>query len=188
METNEKELQEEKVQEQTISKEEEIVKCKKCGEILEKNSKFCPSCGEKVEKEIVIEKKCRKCGTAFKENEKFCSNCGEKRGTTGSEDFSEEDIKNNKKIAILCYFGIFMLIPFLTRQNSNFIKYHSNQGLLLLIFSMASSFILIIPLLGWILGFVGMILSIVFFFMGVYNVLKGRVKPLPLIGKYQLIK
>lgn len=81
-----------------------------------------------------------------------------------------------------------MLIPFLTKPNSGFIKYHSNQGLLLLILSIVSSFITIIPILGWILGLIVLIVSFVFFIMGIINVVKGRVKPLPLIEKYKLIK
>lgn len=166
--------------------------CEKCGKILDEGVKFCPSCGTEVkteEKEELLDPICKKCGTILSDDVKFCPNCGTSRKSKKeSLEITEDDIKEHKNLAILCYLGIFMLIPFLTKPNSGFIKYHSNQGLLLLILSIVSSFITIIPILGWILGLIGLIVSFVFFIMGIINVVKGRVKPLPLIGKYKLIK
>jgi membrane protease subunit (stomatin/prohibitin family) len=48
--------------------------CPKCGASLEKNSKFCPECGEK----LVASKHCPECGEKLKPNAKFCINCGTK--------------------------------------------------------------------------------------------------------------
>lgn len=48
--------------------------CPKCGSSLEKNSKFCPECGEK----LVSEKYCTTCGEKINPNAKFCSSCGTK--------------------------------------------------------------------------------------------------------------
>lgn len=50
------------------------MKCKKCGYELEKNEKFCPSCGERVE----LKKVCPACGTELEENIKFCPACGKR--------------------------------------------------------------------------------------------------------------
>lgn len=46
--------------------------CKKCGQKLEPEAKFCMSCGEKVETEIV----CPDCGAVVPAGAKFCMNCG----------------------------------------------------------------------------------------------------------------
>ena len=48
--------------------------CPKCGCSLEKNSKFCPECGEK----LTSTKYCPKCGQKLNDNAKFCINCGTK--------------------------------------------------------------------------------------------------------------
>ena len=180
-------MENEKIILDTIS--EEKCKCQKCGKLLEEDAKFCSSCGaivELLEDELV----CRKCGLELSKEAKFCQRCGtpKKARLNESLEISQEDIDENKNIAILCYFGLFMLIPYLTRPNSNFIKYHSNQGVLILIATILSSVVMIIPILGWILGIVGYIFITVFFFIGIKNVLKGEIKPLPLIGKYILIK
>lgn len=50
------------------------MKCKKCGYELEKNEKFCPSCGERVE----LKKVCPACGIELEENIKFCPACGKR--------------------------------------------------------------------------------------------------------------
>ena len=48
--------------------------CPKCGCSLEKNSKFCPECGEKLS----ITKFCPECGAKLNPNSKFCIDCGTK--------------------------------------------------------------------------------------------------------------
>lgn len=48
--------------------------CPKCGCSLDKNSKFCPECGEK----LISEKHCPECGEKISANAKFCNNCGAK--------------------------------------------------------------------------------------------------------------
>lgn len=48
--------------------------CPKCGHSLEKNSKFCPECGEK----LASEKYCPECGEKLNPDAKFCNKCGAK--------------------------------------------------------------------------------------------------------------
>ena len=103
-------------------------------------------------------------------------------------EISTTDIEENKAIAILCYFGLFLLIPYLTKPDSKFIKYHTNQGVILLLFGIICSAVLIVPLLGWIAGLIGYLFSFVCFIIGILNVLNGRCKPLPLIGKFTVLK
>lgn len=54
----------------------EVIKasCPRCGASLEKNSKFCPECGEK----LVTAKFCPKCGKKQSPKAKFCIDCGTK--------------------------------------------------------------------------------------------------------------
>ena len=47
--------------------------CKKCGNNLQENQKFCSVCGEKVE----VINTCPKCGTKFEPGQKFCVVCGQ---------------------------------------------------------------------------------------------------------------
>ena len=48
------------------------MECKKCGNVLPENAKFCFECGAKVESEVI----CATCGTKMPEGYKFCMECG----------------------------------------------------------------------------------------------------------------
>jgi len=101
--------------------------------------------------------------------------------------FTPEDIENSKVMAGLAY--ILFFLPLLACPDSPFGRYHANQGLLLLILGMGGSIVLnIIPIIGWILLPFFAIVVFVFAIMGLVNGFTGKAKPLPLIGKYQLIK
>ena len=45
--------------------------CSKCDAEVEENQKFCPECGNEIEKDV-----CSKCHAEVEENQKFCPECG----------------------------------------------------------------------------------------------------------------
>jgi uncharacterized membrane protein len=101
------------------------------------------------------------------------------------------DAEQNKGMAIVAY--ILFFVPLLTgdHNKSPFVKYHTNQGTILFIFAVGGwivSSILMIILIGFLLGFVISIASLVFLVIGIINVVNGRMKPLPVIGKFTIIK
>lgn len=174
---------------------EEILKeeifCQYCGKKMEEDAKFCSSCGKSTEK---ISLTCE-CGTSYENNQKFCSKCGKKlttsflsSSTENTEDFSQTDIDENKGLSILCYLGILLLIPLLAKPQSKYLKFHSNQGILLMIIEIICTFILFIPILGWIVGFIGYLFAMICTVIGIINAIKGKTKRLPLIGKFNILR
>lgn len=146
---------------------------------------------------------CRKCGAEVAEGVAFCQVCGasmnDAQGSANQSQYNPgaqnspyqaapNDVEDNKLIGILCYLGILLLIPLLTRPDSQFIKFHSNQGLLLLLLGIAAGVVAAIPVLGWIVAVAASIFSLVCFIMGIINVTSGQMKELPLIGKIQILK
>lgn len=91
------------------------------------------------------------------------------------------------KIAVLCYFGLLFLIPYFT-SDSEFVRFHCNQGLLLLLADVIVGIVSSIFVVGWLVGLVGGIFTVICFFKGISNVLNGKMAQLPVIGKYQLLK
>ena len=90
--------------------------------------------------------------------------------------------EQDKVMLILSYLGILSLIPLLTVKDSDFVKYHAKQGLVLGIAFFVISLINAIPLVGqiiWCVAFVGYIVATV---MGITKSLKGERWAIPVIS------
>jgi uncharacterized membrane protein len=110
----------------------------------------------------------------------------ERRTLMSEKNYTPEDIEKNKVVAAIAY-AIFF-IPLLVDKDSEFGKFHANQGLLLLIISLVGNAVLTISIVGILLLPVLNVLLLVLFLMGVINALNGAAKDLPVIGKYRLLK
>lgn len=97
---------------------------------------------------------------------------------------------NVKAVSAIAYLGILFFVPLLTNPESDFAKYHANQGLLLLLtFLVINTVGWVIPVIGWLIILpIGNIALLVLFIMGLINALNGEKKPLPVIGGFELIK
>lgn len=102
------------------------------------------------------------------------------------KNYTPEDIEKNKVVAAIAY-AIFF-VPLLVDKDSEFGKFHANQGLLLLIVSLLGNAILTVSIVGILLLPVLNIILLVLFIMGVINAINGEAKDLPVIGKYRLLK
>lgn len=99
----------------------------------------------------------------------------------------------SKLWGILGYiFPILFFVPLIMDdlKTNAYSKFHANQQLVLLLAAIAVNIVgSIIPVLGWfiILPF-GSIALIVLAIMGIVNAAKGEQKPLPMIGKIEILK
>lgn len=122
-----------------------------------------------------------------------------------------QDAEKNKFFGILAYFPFLFLIPLFAAQDSKFSKFHANQGLLLTIvavilwviqkilnsiiikimyrniwnnpFSYAAGGGIATSIVGLVVWAIITVLAII----GIVSANKGECKPLPLIGKFNLI-
>lgn len=83
---------------------------------------------------------------------------------------------------------IVFLIPLVPAKDSNFARFHTNQGIVLVIAAVVSVIIAAIPVIGWIIAPVIGIAVTVLAVIGILNVLNGKAKELPLIGKFRILK
>ena len=122
-----------------------------------------------------------------------------------------KDAESNKGMAIISYIGILFIIPLLTGdyKKSPFLRFHTNQGFVLFLTAVALwivwSIIWAIAIRGiyrgiyysyswgaW--GFMGTLSWILWLaiaalcVIGIINAASGKMKPLPLIGKFTIIK
>ncbi|MDE7230718.1 MAG: hypothetical protein K2N56_09580 [Oscillospiraceae bacterium] len=106
---------------------------------------------------------------------------------------------NDKVMGVLCYIPFVCLIPIIL-GGSPFVRYHSNQGLVLFIAELIMGAIStlcglllgIIPVIGgWIGGLIGGIfglIALLYIIVGVVHVVNMETKPLPGIGAITLLK
>lgn len=115
--------------------------------------------------------------------------------------FNSEDVASNKVMGILAYLGILFLVPLLAAKDSQYARFHTNQGSVLFIFdivmwiiSLVVNFVITFASLG-ILSFVGTIISnllgllcLALTIVGIVNACSGEPKKLPIIGGITLYK
>ncbi len=112
--------------------------------------------------------------------------------------YDPEDITRNKSVCALSYLSVLFFLPLVVCPDSRYGRFHANQALVLLITSVAGNVmfriaksILSVVHLGWIAGiaswFWGLLVFLLMIF-GIVNVLNGRARELPLIGKIKLLR
>ena len=101
---------------------------------------------------------------------------------------ANKDVEDNKVIAALAY--IIFFLPLIVAKDSEFGKFHANQGLILLLLGFAVSIVgTIIPFIGWfIIAPIGGLVVFVLGILGIINALNGVEKELPFIGSIKLLK
>lgn len=174
--------------------------CSKCGNQIADGSKFCDKCGASVN------------GGDTKNTNNTAKNISDSVEDLGAKiagfnntsdytsDYDKTDIDNNKAFAVLAYLGILILIPILAAPNSKFARFHSNQGLVFIISSIAVNIVVSIlrivsyaiadplgKIFSVITGIVA-ILILVIGIIGIVNAAQGKAKELPLIGKIRILK
>lgn len=170
--------------------------CSNCGAKLDDNAEFCSSCGTRVQKKA--------------ENvnpQQAYSNQSYQNQNVQHAQPLDADVQNNKVMAVLAYIGLLVLIPIFAAKDSKFARFHSGQGLTLMIFSVAYWILQLIinAIVGTIFpptwfgvpsvvaSLVSAILSLggIFFLVlaiiGIVNAAKGTFTKLPILGQIDFI-
>jgi uncharacterized membrane protein len=96
-------------------------------------------------------------------------------------------------LAIIGYILPFLIfLPLVTEgKNDPFARFHANQQLILLLFWLGGHTVagmLVVLFIGILILPLTSLASLVFAILGIINVLNGVMKPLPLIGRFTLIR
>ena len=171
----------------------------------------CSACGADVNENA---EKCEYCGSPLTSNNNVNFNNHQPKMTNNTEynkeekntqhiveDFTKEDMEENKVMAVLGY--VFPIVPYLVEKNSKWVRFHSIQGMNLWIYGIILTVVLtIITVIFSIIPFIGVIISALIGLLlfavsigsfalgviGIVNVLKMQAKPLPIIDKIKILK
>ncbi len=87
-------------------------------------------------------------------------------------------------MAIMSYISVLCLIPILTKEKDEFVKFHAKQGLVLFIGEVATWIVFIIVPFLWFLGNLLGIFWLALSVIGIVNVVNKKKKEVPLVGKF----
>lgn len=109
--------------------------------------------------------------------------------STRQVNFTQEDVNNGKTMAIIAYLIFFIPLLMDDMKRNNFVMYHTEQSIVLLIVNILAG---IVGTITCGIGFILYIPWIIFLIMGMMNASKGECKPLPMVGqfgeKFNLVK
>lgn len=192
-------------------------------------------------KGIIIMAFCKNCGQELAEDANVCTNCGTPVETPAPAqeapqaqpvdntapaeqvtpaDYSvetpseEDDVKANKGISILSYFGILLLIPLFVRKTSEYCKFHVKQGANLFVITIAYTIVtqILLAIIGLIfrptvhtlfyytyttphpvhtvfnvIFSLGSIFFLVIAIIGMVNAGTGKKKDMPILGGFKFM-
>ncbi len=108
--------------------------------------------------------------------------------------YSRKDIDENRLMSALAYLSWLVLIPLLIGKQSPFVKFHTNQGLVLaiaeIVVILLLRFLQYLPLIGWIFRIICYLFEIACIMMsilGIVNAANGRAKELPIVGSIHIL-
>lgn len=93
---------------------------------------------------------------------------------------SQED----KVYAALSYVWILVFVPLLLKRNNGYVQFHAKQGVVLLIVEVILWVIGMVPILGWLVSFLGHIVVAILAVLGIVAALVGRYWEMPFLGEY----
>lgn len=143
---------------------------------------------------------CSKCGAQIPDNTGVCPSCGapqenganQQAYVNGGNYMDPNDVQQNKVMAVLAYIDILFLVPLLAAPNSQYARFHTNQGLVLFLFDIVvgilTAVLAFIPFIGLIVSSVLGLGVFVLMILGIVNAATGKANELPLIGKIRIIK
>lgn len=119
----------------------------------------------------------------------------------------QEDVAQNKVLALVSYLHYFFFIPMIIKPQSRYLRFHGNQGLTLFLCSLALAIVhAVLCTLFGLFAFAGpagaiasiflvCLFSVIIYgsillwtILGIYNAVTGKAKELPLIGRFRLLK
>lgn len=153
--------------------------CNRCGETLPAGVKKCPTCGYDVG--------WKPGGLAYqevprKENKEEGYHSSYTDETFEYEIFDGEN-DQTRRISALCYVGPVFFVPLLLKKDSDYIRFHTNQGLVLFLCELAA--------FGIFHGLIGLAMKagcIYCAVQGIKNANVGKKERLPYIGKVDILK
>ncbi len=91
-------------------------------------------------------------------------------------------VSKNTGLAVLAYLGPLVIVSYLMGKDDPFVKFHTKQGLVLLVIEAVLYFIFSMWWTMWMLVNLVRLALLVLAVLGIVNVVQGKEKELPVVG------
>lgn len=175
-----------------------MIICSKCGTQMNDGTAFCKNCGTPVGQPQMVQPQMGMNQGAYQPQQPAFDPYNH------TAEFSAKDISDNKVMAMLPYLfsWIGVVLVLLASKESPYASFHVKQYLKVLVtqavmslISIACIVVMIIPVLGWIIGGLGLvaiaIMNIILFvvtIIGFFGVCKGTAKELPIVKGLKFLR
>ena len=94
----------------------------------------------------------------------------------------EKEIREGKFFAAISYITFLCIVSLVLKKDNKFALHHAKQGLVLFVFEVVCFIVSIIPILGWLIAVLGLIVFPVFCAWGILGALRGNLTKLPVVA------
>lgn len=172
--------------------------CANCGQSYEDGAKFCPACGAAAEQQAPVQEYGAEQG-GYQQQGNYQQDYQQQGGYQQNyqQNYQQQNAQQqpyqaaqagtftgDKTMAILAVIiPILFFLPLVSGEKNEFGKFWANQALLLLLLNVIT-YVTTFILIGFLIG----IVAFVFYIMCIIAVVKGEMKPMPLVGGITIIK
>jgi len=100
-----------------------------------------------------------------------------------AEELKNPEIEEGKFFAVISYISFLCILALLLKKENKFAIHHAKQGLVLFVLESAGFILSIIPILGWLIGWLGFIVFFLFSIWGMLKAFGGNYSRLPVIAE-----
>lgn len=98
------------------------------------------------------------------------------------DNFQERQIDEGRLFAAIGYIWILCLVPLLLKRDNRFCLFHGKQALVIFIGEVLFGLILIVPVIGWVIGFVASLVFTVLSILGFIQAIMGNFWKIPIVS------
>lgn len=99
-----------------------------------------------------------------------------------AEELKNPEIEEGRFFAVISYISFLCILALLLKKENKFAIHHAKQGLVLFIFEIAGFILSIIPILGWLMGWLGFMVFLLFSIWGMLKAWGGNYSRLAIIA------
>jgi uncharacterized membrane protein len=95
---------------------------------------------------------------------------------------TEKDIQEGKFFAIISYISFFCIVSLVLKKDNKFALYHAKHGLVLFVFEVAAFILSVIPVLGFLIRVLGLIVFTLVSLWGILQAMMGKSERIPVLS------